>query len=150
ADAESSLANMSAKFRFYGTASHASGAPQFGRSALDGVEAMNHMVNLMREHVPAESRIHYVITKGGDAPNVVPALAEVYYYCRHPDMTVVRKNFEWLVQAAEGAALGTQTRMDYEVIHGLYNVMPNEALARVMYRHLSELGGYTYSEEERL
>lgn len=107
ADAASSLSNKSAKFRFYGKASHAAGAPQYGRSALDGVEAMNHMVNMMREHIPAESRIHYVITEGGDAPNVVPAFAEVFYYCRHPDMAMVKQNFEWIVKAAEGAALGT-------------------------------------------
>ncbi len=148
ADAASSLANKSAKFRFYGTSAHASGAPHFGRSALDGVEAMNHMVNMMREHVVSDSRIHYVITDGGDAPNVVPAFAEVFYYCRHPDMEVVQKNFEWIVKAAEGAALGTETRMEYEVIHGLYNVKPNETLARVMYKNLNLVGGFTYSAEE--
>ena len=149
ADASSSLANMSAKFRFYGVAAHASGAPQFGRSALDGVESMNYMVNMMREHIPQESRIHYVITKGGDAPNIVPAFAEVFYYCRHPDMAMVKQNFAWIVKAAEGAAMGTQTRMDYEVIHGLYNVKPNETLSRVMNKNLNLLGGYTYTPEEQ-
>ena len=149
ADAASSLANKSAKFRFYGVASHASGAPQFGRSALDGVEAMNFMVNLMREHIPSESRIHYVITEGGDAPNVVPAFAEVFYYCRHPDMGVMEQNFEWVVKAAEAAALGTQTKMDYEIIHGLYNVQPNETLAKVMNKNLNLVGGYTYTAEEK-
>lgn len=149
ADAESSLANLSAKFRFHGRAAHAAGAPQLGRSALDGVEAMNYMVNLLREHVSPESRIHYVITRGGDAPNVVPAFAEVFYYCRHPDMDAMRQNFDWLVKTAEGAALGTQTTMDYEIIHGLYSLLPNETLSRVMYKNLSELGGYAYTPEER-
>jgi aminobenzoyl-glutamate utilization protein B len=149
ADAASSLANKSAKFRFYGTSSHAAGAPWFGRSALDGVESMNYMVNMMREHIPVESRIHYVITEGGEAPNVVPAFAEVFYYCRHPDMASVQKNFEWLVKAAEGAALGTQTRMEYEVIHGLYNVQPNETLAKVMNKNLNKVGGFTYTPDEK-
>lgn len=149
ANAESSLANKSAKFRFYGKAAHAAGAPHLGRSALDGVEAMNYMVNLMREHVAPESRIHYIITEGGDAPNVVPAYAEVFYYCRHPEMEVVRSNFEWIVKAAEGAALGTDTRMEYEVIHGLYNVLPNETLSRVMFKNLNRLGGYDLTDEER-
>ncbi len=149
ADAASSLANKSAKFRFYGTASHASGAPQFGRSALDAVEAMNMMANMMREHITSESRIHYVITEGGDAPNVVPAFAEVFYYCRHPEMRIVEQNFEWLVKAAEGAALGTQTRMDYEIIHGLYNVQPNETLAKIMNKNLNVVGGYVYTPEEK-
>jgi aminobenzoyl-glutamate utilization protein B len=150
ADAASSLSNMSAKFRFYGIAAHAAGAPQFGRSALDGVESMNFMVNMMREHIPTESRIHYIITRGGDAPNVVPSFAEVFYYCRHPEMQMVKKNFEWIVKAAEGAALGTQTRMEYEVIHGLYNVQPNETLSKIMYKNLNIVGGYTYTPEERV
>lgn len=149
ADAASSLANKSAKFRFYGTASHASGAPQFGRSALDAVEAMNHMTNLMREHIPTESRVHYVITEGGDAPNVVPAFAEVFYYCRHPEMKKVEENFAWLVKCAEGSALGTQTRMEYEVIHGLYNVLPNETLSRIMFKNMNIVGGFSYTPEER-
>jgi len=149
ADAASSLANKSAKFRFHGQASHAAGAPERGRSGLDGVEAMNHMVNLMREHVPSESRIHYVITRGGEAPNVVPEFAEVFYYCRHPQADQVKKNFEWIVQAAEGAAMGTQTRMEYEVIHGLFNVVPNEVLGRIMHRNLLKVGGVYYDETEQ-
>ena len=148
ADAASSLANKSAKFRFYGQASHAAGAPERGRSALDGVDAMNYMVNLMREHVPSESRIHYVITRGGEAPNVVPEFAEVFYYCRHPQADQVKKNFEWIVEAAEGAARGTQTRMEYEVIHGLFNLVPNEALGRVMHRNLLKVGGVYYNDAE--
>ena len=148
ADAASSLANKSAKFRFYGQAAHAAGAPERGRSALDGVEALNYMVNLMREHVPAESRIHYVITKGGEAPNVVPAFAEVFYYTRHPEMRQVKSIFERVVKAAEGAALGTGTKMEYEVIHGIYNVLPNETLSRVMHKNLTIVGGVQYSPEE--
>ena len=148
ADASSSLANKSAKFRFYGIASHAAAAPENGRSALDAVEAMNFMVNQLREHVPMESRIHYVITRGGEAPNVVPAFAEVFYYCRHPEMDMVKENFERIVKCAEGAALGSDVRMDYEVIHGLYNLLPNEKLARLMYKNLKIVGGVHYDEEE--
>ena len=149
ANAASSLANKSAKFRFYGVASHAAGSPWNGRSALDGVEAMNMMVNMMREHVSHDSRIHYVITSGGEAPNVVPEFAEVFYYCRHPEMRMVRQNFDWIVEIAEAAAKGTKTRMEFEVIHGLFNVLPNETLARVVHGNLSELGGYEYTEEEK-
>ena len=149
ASASSSLSNKSAKFRFYGQAAHAAGAPERGRSALDGVEAMNMMVNMMREHVPAESRIHYVITRGGEAPNVVPAFAEVFYYTRHPEMQHVKSIFERVVKAAEGAALGTGTTMKYEVIHGIYNVLPNETLSRVMYENLKLVGGVDYTAEEK-
>lgn len=149
AGATSSLANISTKFRFYGEASHAAAAPERGKSALDAVESMNFMVNLMREHVPMETRMHYVITRGGEAPNVVPAFAESYHYVRHPDALVVKEIFARMVKAAEGAALGTQTRMEYEVINGVYNLLPNETLARIMFKNLEKIGGVTYTEEEK-
>ena len=143
-----SLANISAKFRFRGVSAHAAGAPDQGRSALDGVEAMNHMVNLMREHVPQESRIHYVITSGGSAPNVVPDFAEVYYYCRHPDVEVAKSTFDWIVRAAEGAAMGTGTTVEYERIHGLYSMLPNHYLGKLLDSSLREAGGFRYTPEE--
>ncbi len=144
-----SLANKSAKFRFHGVSAHAAGAPERGRSALDGVEAMNHMVNMMREHVPQETRIHYVITAGGSAPNVIPDFAEVFYYVRNPDPQNVVDIFERVVKAAEGAAMGTGTRVEYEVIHGIYAMLPNVALARAMHANLERVGGISYNAEER-
>ncbi len=144
----SSNANKSGRFRFHGIAAHAAAAPDRGRSALDGVEAMNFMVNLMREHVPADSRIHYVITDGGDAPNIVPEFAEVYYYVRNPSVAVVKRLFERVVAAARAAALGTGTRMEYEVMHGNYPVLPNETLAARVDANLRRLGGYAYNAEE--
>ena len=148
ASPSNSLANKSGKFRFYGKSAHAAGAPERGRSALDGVEAMNYMVNLMREHVPQETRMHYVITRGGDAPNIVPEFAEVYYYVRHPQAAQSGAIFDRVVEAAKGAAMGTGTRMEYEVIHGLYNLLPNETMAKLVYENLKWVGGYTLSEEE--
>jgi aminobenzoyl-glutamate utilization protein B len=144
-----SLANISAKFRFHGVSAHAAGFPERGRSALDGVEAMNHMVNLMREHVPEETRIHYVITRGGEAPNVVPDFAEVYYYVRHPNGAAVRELFTRIVKAAQGAATGTGTSVDHEIIGGVYSLLPNETLARVMDANLRRVGGVTYDARER-
>jgi aminobenzoyl-glutamate utilization protein B len=143
-----SLANVSAKFRFHGLSAHAAGFPERGRSALDGVEAMNHMVNLMREHVPQETRIHYVITRGGEAPNVVPDFAEVYYYVRHPLGTTVHELFQRILKAAEGAALGTGTTVEHEIIGGVYQVLPNETLARAMDTNLRRVGGMTYDARE--
>jgi aminobenzoyl-glutamate utilization protein B len=144
-----SLANKSGKFRFRGVSAHAAGAPWRGRSALDAVEAMNHMVDMMREHVPDGTRIHYVITDGGKAPNVVPDFAEAYYYARHQDARVVNELWERIVKAAEGAALGTGTTMEQEVVNGVYALLPNETLARVVDANLRAVGGVTYSEEER-
>lgn len=149
ASAGSSLANKTGKFRFYGVASHAAAAPDRGRSALDGVEAMNDMVNMMREHVPQEARMHYVITRGGEAPNVVPAFAEVYYYVRHPQRTVVKDLWDRITRAAQGAALGTDTKVEWEITGGVYDLLPNETLARVVDANLRLVGGYGYTEEEK-
>jgi aminobenzoyl-glutamate utilization protein B len=142
------LANKSAKFRFYGTASHASAAPEKGRSALDAVEAMDNMVNMMREHIPSDARIHYVITNGGKAPNVVPDFAEVYYYVRHPDREVVKQLFERITRAAQGAAMGTDTRTEFELIGGTYDLLINNSLAQVMQENLLKVGGVTYTAAE--
>jgi aminobenzoyl-glutamate utilization protein B len=144
-----SLANLTGKFRFSGVAAHAAASPERGRSALDGVEAMNHMVNMMREHVPSNTRIHYVITRGGEAPNVVPAFAEVYYYARHPDRAVLKSIWDRIVKASQGAAMGTETNVELEVTGGVYNVLPNEALAKAMDANLRMVGGYTYTSEEK-
>ncbi|MEC7804947.1 MAG: amidohydrolase [Pseudomonadota bacterium] len=144
----SSNGNKSARFKFKGISAHAAGAPQNGRSALDGVEAMNMMVNMMREHMDEEARIHYVITKGGLAPNVVPEEAEVYYYVRHPEVEGVKELFNRVVMTAEGAARGTETQMTYEVMHGNYPLMPNKTLSSLIDEELNMLGGITYNDEE--
>src|SRR5688500_9267613 len=145
----SSLANISGKFRFRGISAHAAAAPWSGRSALDAVEAMDHMVNMMREHVPDGTRIHYVITSGGSAPNVVPDFAEVYYYARHRDAKIVKEVWERVEKAAQCAALGTGTTMEVEVVNGVYALLPNETLARTIDATLRRVGGVTYTPEER-
>ncbi|WCL53692.1 amidohydrolase [Gimibacter soli] len=147
--ASSNLANKSAKFRFHGLSAHAAAAPEKGRSALDGIEAMNMMVNMMREHVPEESRIHYVITRGGSAPNVVPDFAEVYYYVRNPDAEVVKDIFDRVVSAANGAAMGTGTTVDYEIVGGTHALLINDTLAQVADEKMREVGGVTYDAEEQ-
>ncbi|WFL78822.1 amidohydrolase [Altererythrobacter arenosus] len=149
AAARTSLANRSAKFRFTGFSAHAAGAPERGRSALDGAEAMNMMANMMHEHMPQDARMHYVITSGGNAPNVVPDFAEVFYYVRHPDPKGVDEIWERLENAARGAALGTGTKVAWEVIHGNNPLLVNETLARVMDAKLRQVGGVNYTEEER-
>ena len=143
------LANRSAKFRFHGIASHAAAAPERGRSALDGVEAMNMMVNMLREHFTSDSRIHYVITSGGNAPNVVPEFAESFYYVRAPTPEHVEDNWARIEDAARGAALGTGTEVEWEIIHGNYNILPNVTLARVMDQSLRHYGGIEYDRKEQ-
>jgi aminobenzoyl-glutamate utilization protein B len=148
ASQDRNLATTSAKFRFHGQSAHAAAAPDRGRSALDAVEAMNFMVNYMQEHVPQEARIHYIITNGGTAPNIVPEFAESYYVVRHPDPRVVGELFERVVKAAEGAALGTGTTMDYELIGGDYSVLPNDVLGRAMDANLRRVGAPTWTPAE--
>ena len=144
-----SMANRSAKFKFYGYSAHAAGAPEKARSSLDAVEAMNHMVNLLREHIPDGSRIHYVITRGGNTPNVVPDFAEVFYYVRDFNVDILENIWSRVVKTAEAAALGTETRMEYEVIHGNRPVLANEVGQKIMYENLLEVGGVTYNRKEK-
>ena len=147
---ERTMANISGKFRFHGVSAHAAGAPERGRSALDAVEAMDFMTNYLREHIPDGSRIHYVITDGGRAPNVVPDEAEVYYVARHVEMTIVKDIWAKITNAAKGAALGTGTTFDLQLVGSVYALMPNETLAKVQQRALETVGGYTYTAEERV
>ncbi len=146
---ERTMANISGKFRFHGVSAHAAGAPERGRSALDAVEAMDFMTNYLREHIPDGSRIHYVITDGGRAPNVVPDEAEVYYVVRHVEMPIVKDIWNKVVNAAKGAALGTGTTYDLQLVGSVYSLMPNETLARVQQRALEKVGGFSYTPDER-
>ena len=145
---DGALANKSAKFRFYGISAHASASPERGRSSLDAVEAMNNMVNMMREHIPSSTRIHYVITSGGKAPNVVPDYAEVYYYVRHPKKEDAVEIFDRITKAAEGAALGTGTTMKFEIIGGTHDLLLNKTLNNEINKNLILVGGISYTPEE--
>ena len=145
---ETSLANITGKFRFKGISAHAAAAPERGRSALDGVEAMDYMVNMMREHVPSDTRIHYVITRGGQAPNVVPDFAEVYYYARQADMRILSDVWDRIVAASKGAAMGTGTTVELELTGAVWNLLPNDTLIEVQHRNLEKVGGFSYTAEE--
>ena len=142
------LANVQVIFTFTGKASHASGAPDAGRSALDAVESFNYMMNMMREHVPQTSRIHYVITDGGKAPNVVPDKASVKYFFRSPSRETVRDILSRALKAAEGAAMGTGTVFDYELVSGNYERLPNDEMAALVGRSLQKVGGISLDERE--
>lgn len=148
ASAGKSLANISGYFKFSGNTAHAAASPHIGRSALDGAEALNFMVNMMREHMDEKARIHYVYKNGGLAANVVPDYAELEYLIRHPDVEETVKLFERVKKAAEGAALGTGTTVKWEMKTGVYNLLPNETLAKTMQKNLEMIGGIEYTEEE--
>jgi aminobenzoyl-glutamate utilization protein B len=149
ATATPSLANRSARFNFRGLSAHAAGAPEKARSALDGVEAFNNMVNLMREHVPQETRIHYVITSGGEAPNVVPDFAQVYYYVRHPEAEILKNIWARVEAAARGAAMGTGTDVDWEIMHGNHSMLPSKLISGLMQANMESMGGIDYDAGEQ-
>ncbi|MGA7673140.1 MAG: M20 family metallopeptidase [Nitrolancea sp.] len=137
------------KFRFHGKTAHAGGNPEQGRSALDAVELMNVGVNYMREHVIQEARIHYVITNGGGAPNVVPDRAEVWYYVRAPHRYQVDELTARVRDIAKGAALMTGTTLEEDMQGGCYDVLPNNFLADLAQSMLHEIGPIEYSAEEK-
>lgn len=145
---KSNLAMITGKFRFHGYATHASAAPERGRSALDGVEAMNVMANMMREHIGEKSRIHYAITRTNPAPNIVPDFAEVYYFVRDPDAQEAQRLWDRIVKASEGAALGTGTTVDHEVLTGHYGYLPNTRLSQISHDNLQRVGGVIYDAQE--
>jgi aminobenzoyl-glutamate utilization protein B len=93
--------------------------------------------------------MHYIITRGGDAPNVVPESAEVFYYVRHQNPLIMADIFDRLLKVAEAAALGTGTNVQHEVIHGAYSLLPNDALAEVVDAQLRRVGGVTYDAAEQ-
>ncbi len=141
------IANV--KFKFTGAAAHASAMPWSGRSALDGVELMNAGVNFMREHVKPDARIHYVITKGGGQPNVVPPEAEVWYYIRADKFTDVVAYYEWIQEIARAAAMMSRTTLEeIEVQSELHEMVPVRTLAEATHKNLTAIGPPVWEETE--
>ena len=143
------LAINSARFQFHGVAAHAAAAPDRGRSALDAVMLMGNGIEFLREHIPSTSRIHYIITNGGAAPNVVPDIAEMYLYARNPSSVVLNNVWGRILKIGQGAALMTETTLEVKDIGGDTNVVPNDVLAKVAQRNLEEVGGFQYTPKER-
>jgi aminobenzoyl-glutamate utilization protein B len=145
----SMLANNGGRFKFYGIASHAAAGPERGRSALDGAMIMLNAIEFLREHVPQETRIHYIITNGGQAPNIVPAFAEVNLVARNPDATVLNDIWERIMNCARAGALASGTRMEFEQGTNYSNVLPNDTLSEVMGRAMQKSGGYQMTAQEK-
>ena len=143
------LAIDSARFLFHGVAAHAARAPERGRSALDAVMLMGNGIEFLREHIPSNSRIHYIISNGGAAPNVVPDTAELYLYARNPSSVVLGGVWDRILKIGQGAALMTETTIEVRDIGGDSNILPNDALAKVAQRNLEEVGGFRYTAEEK-
>jgi len=134
---------------FFGKAAHGAFDPWNGRSALDAVELMNHAANMMREHIEPTARIHYVIPNAGEAPNVVPAYAKVWYYVRDINRKNVEANYEWLTRIAEAAAMATQTTYKITLITGVHEILLNRPLQEAAQANLEYVGAPVFSEEDQ-
>ena len=148
ASLKTNLGNLTGKFRFYGKPAHAAGSPEKGRSALDAVMLFAHGVELLREHVPDSTRIHYIITNGGEAPNVVPAFSEVFLYLRSPSMTTVDEVWPRILKCAQAGALATETEFKLDIVNSSYTILPNDALASLLDKNLRIVGGVKYDADE--
>jgi aminobenzoyl-glutamate utilization protein B len=136
-------------FRFHGIAAHAGGNPDLGRSALDAVELMNVGVNYLREHVTSNVRIHYVITHGGDVPNIVPPEAEVWYFIRAHQRDELDDVLRRIRKIAQGAALMTETTMD-EVFNGACSsFLNNHYLADLQNQAMLTIGPPRFTDDEK-
>lgn len=131
---------VSVKFSFEGDAAHAAGAPWRGKSALDAVELMDIGWNFKREHLKPTQRSHYVITDGGDQPNVVPSEAAVWYYFRERTYEDIKSMYDAGIKIANGAAAMTDTKMKYQVLGTAWPGHFNKALAEIMYRNIKTVG----------
>jgi aminobenzoyl-glutamate utilization protein B len=149
ADKGSAVGVNAIYYRFYGRTAHAGGSPEEGRSALDAVELMNVGVNYLREHVKDDVRIHYIITEGGKAPNIVPDEAEVYYYIRAAKQDYLAEVVERVRKVAEGAAMMTETRVEARFEEGCSPVLNNHYLADLQYQAMELIGPIRFSQEEK-
>lgn len=149
ADTKSSQAIVDLLVEFRGKAAHAAYDPWNGRSALDGATLFTHAIDLMREHVRPSVRMHYVITGGGQVPNVIPEKAAVWIWLRDAKRTVVDELLARTRQAAEGAALAAGVESEVKVQGGSWEMLVNMAGARLLHKNLTWLGPLQFTAEEQ-
>lgn len=147
-DLKGGLALNSVEFKFKGVTAHAGGDPYNGRSALDAVELTNVGANYLREHVKSDVRIHYIITDGGMAPNIVPDRASVWYYVRAPKREDVVEVYDRLVKVAKGAAMMTETELEIDFKGGCYESTMNPVLAHELQKIMAKCPRDKWTEEE--
>ena len=140
---------VSVEYTFKGESAHAAGAPWQGRSALDAVELMDVGWNFRREHLRLQQRSHYVITNGGDQPNVVPRLASVWYYFRELDYEHIKEMREIGDSMAQGAALMTNTTVSSRVLGSAWPQHFNRPVAEAMYENIKQVGLPQWSDADQ-
>jgi len=140
--------NNGIRIKFAGKTAHAGNTPWDGRSALDAAELFAHAINLMREHVLPTARIHYIFEAAGVAPNVVPDFAQIWLMIRDKDRPNVAAMTEWARQIAEGSAMATQTKAEFDVFFGVSDLVPNDTMINGIHAHM-EAVGLTWTEDEQ-
>ena len=139
---------ISVEYTFLGESAHSAGAPWRGKSALDAVELMNAAINIRREHLRLSQRTHYVITNGGDQPNVVPSVASVWYYFRELDHENMKRLFDIGNKAAKAAASMTDTQVDWRILGQAYPRHFNKVVAETMWGNIKKVGLPEWSEAD--
>ncbi len=142
-------ASIQLEFRFKGKPAHAAQVPHMGRSALDALTLMNVGLEFLREHMPSSARVHYVVTSGGDRPNIVPEHAAGIYQARSPRMREAVDLVARIVDVARGAALMTGTTMEYRFLHGCHDVVPNGVISDLLFDNLKSAPFPRYDEADR-
>ncbi len=141
-------ANNGIRITFRGRTAHAGNSPWEGRSAVDAAELFGHAINLMREHVLPTARLHYVYEAAGVAPNVVPDFAKIWLMIRDKDRPNVAAMTEWARQIADGAAMATQTKAEFDVFFGVSDLLPNTSLINGIHAHMTAVG-LDWTDEEQ-
>jgi len=140
---------VSVEYMFTGESSHAAAAPWSGKSALDAVELMNIAWNYKREHLRTSQRSHYVITSGGDQPNVVPPYASVWYYFRETDYDRIKELWDLGDTMAKAAAMMTGTTVESRVLGSAWPQHGNRPIAEVMHANIVATGTPEWSEADQ-
>jgi aminobenzoyl-glutamate utilization protein B len=141
-------ATNNVKVSFRGRTAHAGNSPWEGRSALKAAELFGSGIQNMREHILPTARIHYIYESAGSAPNVVPEFAQIWITIRDIDRDKVNAMTDWIRQIADGAAAMTQTKAEFDLFFGMYDLMPNQPLVDLSYRHLQAIPLEWTAEEQ--
>jgi len=140
---------VSVQYFFHGKAAHAAAAPWSGRSALDAVELMDTAWNFRREHLRLQQRSHYVITNGGDQPNVVPSEASVWYYFRELDYPHIKELYELGNKMAQAATMMTDTTVTQRVVGSAWPCHFNKVIAEIQQKNIEAVGMPEWSDADQ-
>lgn len=146
---QSSTALIELNVEFFGKAAHAAGDPWNGRSAVDALELFTHGVNMLREHVRPSVRMHYVIQKGGDVPNVVPEYSKAWLWIRDSKRVVMEEVYQRIQEVAKGAATMAGVESKVSLLSGTYEILVNRTGGEYMHRNLELLGPISFTEDEQ-